>query len=80
DIAWTESLPRPIDTRIEEGDGLGLARGFIEHQLSGRLDYDLDPAGLRLRIGLPASALDRPADDRDPITRRDANPVASPSA
>ncbi|MEO0966043.1 MAG: PAS domain-containing protein [Planctomycetota bacterium] len=80
DIAWTESLPRPIDTRIEEGDGLGLARGFIEHQLSGRLDYDLDPVGLRLRIGLPASALDRPAGDHDPTARRDANPVASPSA
>ncbi|MEM0914659.1 MAG: HWE histidine kinase domain-containing protein [Planctomycetota bacterium] len=67
-IEWAETLPNRIDTDFQEGDGLGLARGFIEHQLSGRIGVLLTPHGVRLRIELPPAAVDQPIGDANPVT------------
>jgi len=65
-INWRESPGQPgrghdghgHGSGVVENTGLDLARGFVEHQLNGRLDLDLTDEGMHITIQLPPPALD----------------------
>jgi PAS domain S-box-containing protein len=78
-IDWHETLPRPIEQELTAKTGLHLARGFIEHQLDGRLRVDVEPEGLRLSIRLPAATVIAPSQAPEHVAVPPGHAVPQPS-
>ncbi len=55
-LAWTEEGSAHVVPLREQGTGLKLIRGLIEHELDGQVSVNLAGDGLRCRILLPPSS------------------------
>jgi PAS domain S-box-containing protein len=56
-LRWTEEGMHCLAPAHEQGTGLRLIRGLIEHELEGEVTVELQPDGLRCRITLPPTAM-----------------------
>lgn len=52
-VWWRERLDRPREIAIEPGVGMGLARGFVEHEIAGAFHVSAEAEGVSVRLGLP---------------------------
>jgi two-component system CheB/CheR fusion protein len=50
---WSESGGAQISTNVKEGFGSGFIRRSVEYELTGKVDLDFQPGGLRCRILFP---------------------------
>ncbi|NNF44631.1 MAG: PAS domain S-box protein [Phycisphaerales bacterium] len=63
-LTWREHCEQPCEPPAEEGCGIRLIRGLIEHELSGRVEFDFERGGLVVRVeALALEGAARPAVD-----------------
>jgi two-component sensor histidine kinase len=67
ELTWREFDGRTIATPMVSGVGISLIRGFVEHELNGRLELDLAASGLSARMTIPLGALRSTADAPEPV-------------
>jgi two-component sensor histidine kinase len=61
-MRWSETRPEPLSgPPARRSFGYSVIRNTVERQLGGRCAFDWRPAGLAVRIELPASQLRWPA-------------------
>jgi PAS domain S-box-containing protein len=54
---WTERDGPPVAVPLTTGIGLRLIRGLIEHEIGGRVTFELPPEGLSCQIVIPAGGI-----------------------
>ncbi|MEO0586674.1 MAG: HWE histidine kinase domain-containing protein [Planctomycetota bacterium] len=68
-IWWRERLDRPREIEVCPGVGMGLARGFVEHEIAGAFNVSVEPGGIAIQIGLPPQVVRWPVSERAVATR-----------
>lgn len=68
-IWWRERLDRPREIAVRPGVGMGLARGFVEHEIAGAFNVFVEPEGIAIQIGLPPQVVRWPVSERAMATR-----------
>jgi PAS domain S-box-containing protein len=66
DLRWVESAGPPVSVPTRSGFGTMLIDASLRRQLGGTVDLEWNPAGLRVRLGVPQLNVLRGARERSP--------------